>query len=110
MIKSMTGFGKGEASVQNKKFTVEIRSLNSKQLDLGIRIPASYRRAEYDLRNLVARELQRGKIDVFVSVETAAVQTSARINREAFASYAGQIAEAGAPAGCVRRRLRGTPR
>ncbi len=96
MIKSMTGFGKGEASVQNKKFTVEIRSLNSKQLDLGIRIPASYRRAE---RNLVARELQRGKIDVFVSVETAAVQTSARINREAFASYAGQIAEAGRACG-----------
>ena len=48
MVKSMTGFGKGEAALQNKKITVEIRSLNSKQLDLGLRLPAVYRQSEYD--------------------------------------------------------------
>ena len=47
MVKSMTGFGKGEAALQNKKITVEIRSLNSKQLDLGLRLPAVYRQSEY---------------------------------------------------------------
>ena len=45
MVKSMTGFGKGEATLQNKKITVEIRSLNSKQLDLGLRLPAVYRQS-----------------------------------------------------------------
>ena len=46
MVKSMTGFGKGEATLQNKKITVEIRSLNSKQLDLGLRLPAVYRQSK----------------------------------------------------------------
>lgn len=91
MIKSMTGFGKGEAVVQNKKFTVEIRSLNSKQLDLSLRTPGAYRRAEYDLRNLIAKRLQRGKVDVFVNVEVTAAQTPAHINKEVFAAYAAQI-------------------
>lgn len=94
MIKSMTGFGKGEATVQNKKFTVEIRSLNSKQLDLSLRAPGAYRRSEYDLRNLVAKRLQRGKIDVFVNVETTSTDTPVHINKEVFAAYAAQIGAA----------------
>jgi len=69
MVKSMTGFGKGEAALQNKKITVEIRSLNSKQLDLGLRLPAVYRQSEYEIRNIIARTIQRGKVDVFVTVE-----------------------------------------
>ena len=91
MVKSMTGFGKGEAALRNKKITVEIRSLNSKQLDLSLRLPAVYRQSEYEIRNLIARTIQRGKVDVFVSVESQAVETSARINREVFREYLRQM-------------------
>ncbi len=91
MVKSMTGFGKGEATLKNKKITVEIRSLNSKQLDLSLRLPAVYRQSEYELRNVIARTIQRGKVDVFVSVESQAVETSARINREVFREYLRQM-------------------
>lgn len=91
MIKSMTGFGKGEASLQNKKITVEIRSLNSKQLDLSLRLPAIYRQSEYEIRSLISRAVQRGKVDVLVSVASQAVQTPARINRELFREYLRQM-------------------
>lgn len=91
MVKSMTGFGKGEAALRNKKITVEIRSLNSKQLDLSLRLPAVYRQSEYEIRNLIARTIQRGKVDVFVTVESQAVKTSARINREVFREYLRQM-------------------
>ena len=91
MVKSMTGFGKGEAALRNKKITVEIRSLNSKQLDLSLRLPAVYRQSEYEIRNLIARTIQRGKVDVFVSVESQSVETSARINREVFREYLRQM-------------------
>ena len=91
MVKSMTGFGKGEAALRNKKITVEIRSLNSKQLDLSLRLPAVYRQPEYEIRNLIARTIQRGKVDVFVTVESQAVETSARINREVFREYLRQM-------------------
>ena len=91
MVKSMTGFGKGEAALRNKKITVEIRSLNSKQLDLSLRRPAVYRQSEYEIRNLIARTIQRGKVDVFVTVESQAVETSARINREVFREYLRQM-------------------
>ena len=91
MVKSMTGFDKGEAALRNKKITVEIRSLNSKQLDLSLRLPAVYRQSEYEIRNLIARTIQRGKVDVFVTVESQAVETSARINREVFREYLRQM-------------------
>ena len=91
MVKSMTGFGKGEAALRNKKITVEIRSLNSKQLDLSLRLPAVYRQSEYEIRNLIARTIQRGKVDVFVTVESQAVETSARINHEVFREYLRQM-------------------
>ena len=91
MVKSMTGFGKGEAALRNKKITVVIRSLNSKQLDLSLRLPAVYRQSEYEIRNLIARTIQRGKVDVFVTVESQAVETSARINREVFREYLRQM-------------------
>ena len=67
MIKSMTGFGKGEAVCGDKRFRVELRSLNSKQLDLSIKLPSKYRAAEAEVRQIVTRELQRGKVDCFVS-------------------------------------------
>jgi len=99
MVKSMTGFGKGEAALRNKKITVEIRSLNSKQLDLSLRLPAVYRQSEYEIRNLIARTIQRGKVDVFVTVESQAVETSARINREVFREYLRQMNDTGIDAG-----------
>ena len=99
MVKSMTGFGKGEAALQNKKITVEIRSLNSKQLDLGLRLPAVYRQSEYEIRNIIARTIQRGKVDVFVTVESQAVETPARINKEVFRENLHQMTDTLAFAG-----------
>ena len=87
----MTGFGKAEVSLSNKKITVEIRSLNSKQWDLNMRLPAIYRQSEYEIRNLVARNVERGKVDVFITVEAQTTQTTAKINREVFAAYLQQI-------------------
>ena len=93
MIKSMTGFGKGEATVDDKKIRVELRSLNSKQLDLSIKLPGKYRTAEAEMRSIITRELQRGKVDCFVSFEAATAETSAHINREAFKAYAKELRE-----------------
>ena len=93
MIKSMTGFGKGEATVDDKKIRVELRSLNSKQLDLSIKLPGKYRAAEAEMRSIITRELQRGKVDCFVSLEAATAETSAHINREAFKAYAKELRE-----------------
>ena len=94
MIKSMTGFGKGEAVYGDKKFRVELRSLNSKQFDLSIKLPGKYRAAEAEVRNIITRELQRGKVDCFISVESAVAETSAHINTEAFKAYADELRRA----------------
>ena len=83
----MTGFGKGEAQYGDKRFRVELRSLNSKQLDLSVKLPGKYRAAEAELRNIITRELQRGKVDCFVSYEATATETSAHINAPVFKSY-----------------------
>lgn len=90
----MTGFGKGEATLKNKKITVEIRSLNSKQLDLNLRLPALYRQSEYEIRTLAARRLVRGKVDIYVTVENQQTETPARIDRELFRAYMRQAQEA----------------
>ena len=89
----MTGFGKGEAIYGDKKFRVELRSLNSKQLDLSIKIPSKYRAIEADVRAIITRALQRGKVDCFVSFENSVAETSAHINREAFAAYTKELRE-----------------
>ena len=89
----MTGFGKGEAVCNDKKFRVELRSVNSKQLDVNIKIPGKYRAAEAEVRAILTRELQRGKVDCFISFESSVAETSAHINREAFAAYAKELKE-----------------
>ncbi|MBQ5595410.1 MAG: YicC family protein [Alistipes sp.] len=89
----MTGFGKGEAVCNDKKFRVELRSVNSKQLDLNIKIPGKYRAAEADVRAILTRELQRGKVDCFISFESSVTETPAHINREAFAAYTKELRE-----------------
>ena len=87
----MTGFGKGEACYADKKFRVELRSLNSKQLDLSVKLPGKYRAVEAELRSIITRELQRGKVDCYVSVEATTAETSAHINAEAFKAYAAEL-------------------
>ena len=99
MVQSMTGFGKGEASIQQKRITVEIRSLNSKQLDLNLRLPALYRHSEHELRTLLARAVQRGKVDVFVTVESQQTEAPARIDRGLFGAYLRQLRETVAETG-----------
>ena len=87
MIKSMTGYGKDEATVSNRKITVEIRSLNSKQLDLSIKLPAAYRPFEYDIRALTQQRMLRGKADMFISVELTEGQTAVTIDPQAFGAH-----------------------
>ena len=94
MIKSMTGFGKGEVSLSNKKITVEVRSLNSKQLDLSVRMPGIYRQMEFELRSIASVAIVRGKADITVTVENTTVSTSATVNKEIFGEYMRQVNEA----------------
>ncbi len=75
MIKSMTGFGRTQVEVTGKNVTVEIRTLNSKQLDLNTRIASLFRNNENEIRTIVSRELERGKIDFNLSIEKNAVST-----------------------------------
>lgn len=93
MILSMTGFGKSVAELSNKKITVEIKSLNSKQLDLSTRLPVSCREKELEMRNLVSRRLERGKVDLSVHVETIAEDATVTLNVPLMATYKKQIEE-----------------
>jgi uncharacterized protein (TIGR00255 family) len=95
----MTGYGKAETGIAGRKITVEIRSLNSKQLDLTVRTPSRYRQWEYDIRNNIGRRLGRGKIEAVVSVESLACEQEVRIDRELFAAYYAQLTEIGASLG-----------
>ena len=95
MQKSMTGFGKAEVAANNgKTFTAEIRSLNSKQLDLGLRIPSAYRELENEIRSLVAKRVVRGKVDLSISVASTDAASASRIDKALFAEYLEQMDEA----------------
>jgi len=87
MILSMTGFGKAEINTQNKKLTIEIKSLNSKQIDMSVRMPSAYRQKELSIRKTVAQSLNRGKIDVALFVEQTHSELSATINSEVVKAY-----------------------
>jgi len=93
MILSMTGFGKATAEVGGKKITAEIKSLNSKQMDLSVRIPQQYRNQELSLRGIIAQQLERGKVDLQISVETTQNNATTTINKTAAANYKHQIEE-----------------
>ncbi|HER40705.1 MAG TPA: YicC family protein [Salinimicrobium catena] len=93
MIQSMTGFGKSISQLPNKKITVEIKSLNSKNLDLNARIPSQYREKELLLRNLISRSLTRGKVDFSVYVEITGEETTAAVNRAVVRKYMEQLRE-----------------
>lgn len=87
MILSMTGFGKAEINTQNKKLTIEIKSLNSKQIDMSVRMPSAYRGKELSVRKTVGQSLNRGKIDVALFVEQTHSELSATINSEVVKAY-----------------------
>ena len=84
---SMTGFGKATTEFLDKKVSVELRSLNSKQLDLNTRIPLIYREKESELRNYISQKLERGKIDVYVSVENVGASKKYVIDRSLALAY-----------------------
>ena len=87
MLQSMTGFGKSNGLYQSKKVSIEIRSLNSKGLDLNLRIPSAYRELESELRKLLGEQLDRGKIDFGIYIESQADQSNGLINTELATLY-----------------------
>ncbi len=99
MIRSMTGFGRYETALEGKKIAVEIRTLNSKQLDLSLRLPALYRAVEFDVRSVVGSGVERGKCEVTVSFANSSMQSAAVVNEPLFVEYCSQIRSALAAAG-----------
>lgn len=93
MIQSMTGFGKHVAQLPSKKITVELKSLNSKSLDINARIPQSYREKELELRKMIADVLIRGKVDLGLYVEITGEETTAEVNKGMVKKYMEQLAQ-----------------
>lgn len=93
MIQSMTGFGKSSLQLPTKKITVEIKSLNSKGLDLSVRMPSAFREMELKLRNQIAQKLERGKVDFSLFIEITGEETSSKINVPIVQSYINQLKE-----------------
>ncbi|MDV7137451.1 YicC/YloC family endoribonuclease [Maribacter sp. TH_r10] len=91
MIQSMTGFGKHTIQLPSKKITVELKSLNSKSLDLNARMPSAYRAKELELRKVIAKSLVRGKVDFGLYVEFTGNETSAQVNEGVVKQYMSQL-------------------
>ncbi|WP_240614792.1 YicC/YloC family endoribonuclease [Polaribacter filamentus] len=91
MIQSMTGYGKSVLQLPTKKVTIEIKSLNSKNLDLNVRIPSYYKEKELDVRKKLANALVRGKIDFSIFVEMTADETSTKVNHSVVKQYMQQL-------------------
>ena len=91
MIQSMTGYGKSDAVFNGKKIHVEVKSLNSKALDLNARVAPLYREKEMEVRQLLAKAIERGKVDFTLWVEKDETSVAATINPEAVKNYVAQI-------------------
>lgn len=91
MIQSMTGFGKHVIQLPSKKITIELKSLNSKSIDLNARMPSAYRERELELRKIIASSLVRGKVDFGLYIETTGTDTSAQINEDVVKAYIKQL-------------------
>ncbi|MCM1292612.1 MAG: YicC family protein [Bacteroides sp.] len=91
MLLSMTGFGKAMAELPNRKITVEIKSLNSKQLDLSMRLSAIFREKEMEMRNYVARNLERGKVEANIFIESTGTESAVQLNLPLLEEYKKQI-------------------
>ena len=87
MLQSMTGFGKATGSFQGKKVTIEIRALNSKTLDLYVRVPSIYRPIESFMRKILMQELERGKVDVNVNIDDSEDAKSVSVNKSLAKAY-----------------------
>lgn len=93
MIKSMTGFGKSQVELKGKTVSIELRSLNSKQLDLNLRSPQIFREKEMEIRSFLGQLLERGKIDVSISIESRVEVPSATLNKPLALQYYQQLKE-----------------
>lgn len=91
MLKSMTGFGRAESTVGTKKVSVEVKSLNSKGLDLNLRLPSYYRSKEMDLRSFLSSEVTRGKCDIYVSYEVLGGEQNHSLNADLLKKYLSEI-------------------
>jgi uncharacterized protein (TIGR00255 family) len=92
----MTGFGKTTCEIENKKITIEIKSLNSKQLDLSARMPNVYKEKEIELRNIISQKLERGKVEFCMYLENIGKETSSHLNFPIIEGYYTQIKEVAA--------------
>lgn len=93
MLQSMTGYGKAIGTFQNKKLTVEIRALNSKQIDMTVRMPSLYREIEADVRKQISKILERGKIDVNIQLEDTAGSKPVSVNKALVEAYYNDLKE-----------------
>ncbi|MDR0529935.1 MAG: YicC family protein [Bacteroidales bacterium OttesenSCG-928-I14] len=93
MLQSMTGFGKAIVKLPNKKVSIEIKSLNSKQLNLNVRIPAVFREKEVEIRDLLFQTVERGKVDFVICIEYTDMKISSQINKDSVGSYFSQVRE-----------------
>ena len=93
MIQSMTGYGKSVIQLPTKKISIEVKSLNSKSLDLNTRMPSIYREKELDIRKLIATKLERGKVDFSLFMEITGEETSTQINKTVVKQYIKQLRE-----------------
>ena len=91
MIQSMTGYGKSVLQLPSKKVTIEIKSLNSKNLDMNTRMPSYYKEKDLYIRKLIAKSLIRGKVDISLFVENTGEETSTRINEVVVSQYIKQL-------------------
>ena len=93
MIKSMTGFGKAEIQIENKNYILELRSLNSKGLELSCRLPAQFREIELHLKKIIVESLKRGKVDLSLNVENIDQPNARNINLAAVNQYIEQLSK-----------------
>jgi len=91
MIQSMTGFGKSEVDFPGKRITIEIKSLNSKQLDVNTRIPTAYREKDIEIRNILSQGVERGKVDCIITLDTVDKSGSNAINQTVVKNYYEEI-------------------
>ena len=91
MIQSMTGYGKAEINLEDKGFTIEVKSLNSKQIDASVRMPSVFRDKEIGLRKLLSEKLQRGKVDLFIWKKRSKLSSTHTINASVIKEYHNQI-------------------
>ena len=85
---SMTGYGRAEGIIGTRKYVIELRTLNSKQIDLSVKVPSLLREIEMDIRSLLAKELSRGKIECMINYENLGEEKNAKINTELIEAYA----------------------